>query len=277
MSNVVAIGALGGSGTRAIAQILIEAGIYMGDDLNVAYDNLIFTRLFKNPYWYTHSRQEEMVERLDTFNQYMELDRLSLHGAFVLIKASLTNPTFRENKTLIKNTIRKITNTPKKRIMWGWKEPNTQLYIDEISSYFPRLKYIHVVRHGLDMAFSKNKQQLLNWGSKYDLHLDGSETDDEVTYKQMEYWVKSTQDSICKGEKLGDRFLLINHSTFCQRPKEQIDRLIQFLGIKVTDDRLSKLYQIPKEPSTLGRYRVQDLTMFSRQQIDFVKALGFNL
>ena len=49
---MIAIGALGGSGTRAVAQVFLEAGIYMGDDLNRANDNLIFTRLFKDPNWY---------------------------------------------------------------------------------------------------------------------------------------------------------------------------------------------------------------------------------
>lgn len=45
--NVIAIGALGGSGTRICAQILIELGVFMGHDLNNANDNLLFTRLFK--------------------------------------------------------------------------------------------------------------------------------------------------------------------------------------------------------------------------------------
>ena len=43
----VAIGGVGGSGTRLIAQILHEAGFYLGDDLSYAIDNLWFTLLFR--------------------------------------------------------------------------------------------------------------------------------------------------------------------------------------------------------------------------------------
>ena len=43
----VAIGGVGGSGTRLIAQLLMELGVYMGSDRNDANDNLWFTLLFK--------------------------------------------------------------------------------------------------------------------------------------------------------------------------------------------------------------------------------------
>jgi len=274
---VIAIGALGGSGTRAIAQVLIEAGIYMGDDLNGPNDNLIFTRLFKNPSWYANASKEEINKRLDAFRDYMEQDRLSFNSAAVLIKASMTNPTFRQNKKLAKNILRKIFSASKERSIWGWKEPNTQIFIDEISDYFPNLKYIHIVRHGLDMAFSKNTQQLRNWGHRYDIHLSGKETDDEIAYKQMEYWVRSTQDAVTKGKKLGERFLLINHSTFCQQPIEEIDKLIQFLGAEVKKNKLNELYQVPKKPTTLGRYKNHDLQMFDERHISYVKKMGFEL
>ncbi len=275
--TVIAIGALGGSGTRAIAQVLIEAGIYIGDDLNGPNDNLIFTRLFRNPSWYTNASKEEITERLDAFKDYMERDRLSFNSATVLLKASITNPTFRNNRKLATILLRKIFSSPKKRSVWGWKEPNTQIYLDEISDYFPDLKYIHIVRHGLDMAFSNNEQQLRNWGYRYGIRLDGEETDDEMAYKQLEYWVSSTHDAINKGKKLGDRFLLINHSKFCQQPIEQIDRLIQFLGLEVKEDKLNELYQVPRKPTTLDRYKNYDLQIFDKQQIDSVEEFGFNL
>ena len=57
MGAVIAIGALGGSGTRAIAQVLMDAGIYLGDSLNNANDNKLFTRLFKNPFVLQRRRQ----------------------------------------------------------------------------------------------------------------------------------------------------------------------------------------------------------------------------
>ena len=42
---LVAIGGIGGSGTRAVAQIMQNAGLHMGHDLNVSLDDLAFTTL----------------------------------------------------------------------------------------------------------------------------------------------------------------------------------------------------------------------------------------
>ena len=69
---MIAIGALGGSGTRAIAEVLIQSGIYMGDDLNGPNDNLIFTRLFKNPDWYRNSSDSQKQKRMILFEKYMK-------------------------------------------------------------------------------------------------------------------------------------------------------------------------------------------------------------
>ena len=46
MYNPVVIRGIGGSGTRVVAAILRDAGIYLGNDLNVPLNNLSFTLLF---------------------------------------------------------------------------------------------------------------------------------------------------------------------------------------------------------------------------------------
>src|SRR5690348_1121191 len=43
----VAIGGVGGSGTRVVASFLQMLGYFLGDDLNSELDNLWFTLLFK--------------------------------------------------------------------------------------------------------------------------------------------------------------------------------------------------------------------------------------
>src|SRR5690625_2359751 len=63
--NPVAIGALGGSGTRMIAQFLCDAGYYLGDDLNRANDNLWFTLLFR--------RRDILVEPRCSFDDVARL------------------------------------------------------------------------------------------------------------------------------------------------------------------------------------------------------------
>ena len=214
MSKVIAIGALGGSGTRAVAQVLIDAGIYMGDDLNEPNDNVIFTRLFVNPEYYKQASDASIAERLEIYQEYMQTDHLSVGHAIKLVHYSYNNPLWRENKYLYKNIVtnamRKVLDRQIQRKVWGWKEPNTQVYIEHLIKHFEQFKYIHVLRHGLDMAFSSNKQQLKNWGFKYDLTLRGDESEDELAYCQLEYWVRSTKDAVSKAGKIGDNFLVLN-------------------------------------------------------------------
>lgn len=46
--ETVAIGGVGGSGTRLIAELFLRMGCYLGPDRNAADDNLWFTLLFRH-------------------------------------------------------------------------------------------------------------------------------------------------------------------------------------------------------------------------------------
>jgi len=45
------VGGVGGSGTRVVAQLLLDLGFYLGADLNEANDNLWFSLILKRPDW----------------------------------------------------------------------------------------------------------------------------------------------------------------------------------------------------------------------------------
>ena len=274
---MIAIGALGGSGTRAIAEILIRSGIYMGDDLNGPNDNLIFTRLFKNPEWYMKSSSIQKKRRLVILENYMKSNKLTLSNLIELFSASQSNPTFHTNLGDYLRFTAKVFGKGNHTPDWGWKEPNTHIYVSEILEYFKDLKYIHVLRHGLDMAFSNNKQQLNNWGWKYNIILDGKENDDELAIKQLDYWIESTKDVIKKTKKHENRLLLVNHSIFCQKPKHEIDKIIEFTGINVSISRKKKLYEIPKNTGSNSRYKTKDLGIFSNHKLQFIQEMGFEI
>ena len=43
---------------------------------------------------------------------------------------------------------------------WGWKHPHSLLLLPLLVDAWPRLRFVHVVRDGRDMAFSANRNQL---------------------------------------------------------------------------------------------------------------------
>mgnify|MGYP004007565703 CR=1 FL=1 len=68
----VAIGGIGGSGTRLIASVLRDIGFFLGADLNEASDNLWFTLLFKRmELWPLEENKEEISRALAIFLNLM--------------------------------------------------------------------------------------------------------------------------------------------------------------------------------------------------------------
>ncbi len=67
----VAIGGVGGSGTRLVADIVSQCGFYLGSSLNGNLDNLWFTFLLKRPYWFTNfPSDDEIVKALRLFERW---------------------------------------------------------------------------------------------------------------------------------------------------------------------------------------------------------------
>src|SRR3972149_1061765 len=198
----VAIGGVGGSGTRVGAEILIHLGFYMGKDLNSANDNLWFTLLFKRPRWFlenSEKNESQIVKGLSIFEKAMTL-------------------------------IRSKKPDTSRYIGWGWKEPNTHIYIELLDKYFQNLKYIHLIRHGIDMAYSSNQSQVYNWGTMFGIKADDPST--PLPKLSLKYWNKANRRAMDFGYKLlRERFLVVNFDKLCTNPWCEIERLIDFLGI----------------------------------------------
>lgn len=271
---MIAIGGLGGSGTRAVAKVFTQAGVYMGDDLNGVNDNLLFTRLFKNPKWYRSASEKEVRKRFDIFERYMSQGAITLSDFVEIYRSATSNEIFRSKIECYIELSGKIFKKRKRIEEWGWKEPNTQIYINELMEHFKDLKYIHVVRHGLDMAYSKNKQQLKNWGWKFNIHLSGGENERELAIDQLNYWIRSNQFVKDTCSKHPERCLIVYHEEFCNDPLTQIDRMLDFTGIITDIETRENLYRIPKNTGSNERFKDHDISIFSAEQIEQVIALG---
>jgi hypothetical protein len=184
MSEPVAIGGVGGSGTRVVAEILKLLGFYIGNDLNSANDNLWFTLLFKRPRWFLKNKNnpEEILQYCNVFERIMKGEYLSSRDYLLIIKAAFDISSHGHNvsgtgkglwpfKRVFTILINKNYNINSFR-GYGWKEPNTHVFLPFIVKHFKNIRYIHVIRNGLDMAFSSNQNQLYNWGKIYDITVD---------------------------------------------------------------------------------------------------------
>lgn len=216
----VAIGGLGGSGTRLIAALLQRFDYHIGSDLNAANDNLWFTLLFKRTELWA-ADHGEFIRTLDIFRTAMcggqpldearsrWLEQLAAHN-----RLQHSADWLRQRVDSLQKACRQA---PQADRCWGWKEPNTHWFLDRLQSALPNMKYIHVMRNGLDMAYSRNQNQLRNWGET----MLGTPDYAITPYWSLKFWCHVHRRVISLGRNMPGRFLLLNYDAFCAAPLER--------------------------------------------------------
>jgi len=227
----LAIGGVGGSGTRIFAELLMRAGVAMGENLNVSNDNLDFTRCFKRKDWFENYPAPAQLSQ--AWQDFVAGQPIAQH-----VEA----------------------------YRWGWKEPNTHLFLGALIENIRGLKYIHILRNGLDMAFSSNQGQLRNWGA----YMLGTDAPLTVTPENsLSYWIAANERAIEIGQRLGNRFLLMKYEDLCAYPEREIARLFAFANIAEDVAPYAALIA----PRSIGRHKQHELSHFLPSQIAHMESI----
>jgi hypothetical protein len=269
----IAVGGVGGSGTRVVAAILQEAGLWIGGDLNEAYDNLWFTLLFKHPNILETS--EQRFEQLTSlFLAAMRNDdaiarpHLDLLNELVADGRPQHDPPWLELRA---ESLRCAVATGYRAPHWGWKEPNTHIVADRLAAHIPGLRYIHVGRSGLDMAYSANQNQLNLWGPAV---LGG---DHAVNPRNsLRFWRWAHTRILKIGEEMGERFLFIRFEDLCRDPARYVRLILTFAGAQTDQEAMNRAIQLVEPPASIGRYSARSLDDFDADDVAYVRRLGFS-
>ncbi|ARE83470.1 sulfotransferase family protein [Roseovarius mucosus] len=261
----VAIGGLGGSGTRVFAATLSEAGIRLGAQLNVPLDNLWFTVLFKRADWIQHGPPAAEVEiaakllrRAMTTGLCGTLS-VEEHALLMRLRDLLPPNGSWQNGARAADAESLINSGPPKvgsDQPWGWKEPNTHVFLPHLAQVFPECRYIHVVRDGLDMAFSKNTWQARHWSHLFGLPQDPNTS---LALHQLRYWIAANSAAIDFGRAhMPGRFLVMSYEAYCADPERHWPRLRRFLDLPDHTSLPANLLR----PTTIGRSKEHDISQF---------------
>jgi hypothetical protein len=295
----VVIGGVGGGGTRVVSQILNGLGFDLGPVSVPTLDSVLFTTLFTLP---ALARAPGDFAELDAFF----LGRKEWWEIFVnaITRKGLAAAQLEKVKQLAEETLiprisasSRLEETGKTDLIgrvrdalghcrsvghtvtavdapWGWKEPNTSVFLSQIVRRFPAMKYIHVIRHGLDMAYAGNVNQTKNWG-----HLFGINSNEIADPNScLEYWVRSNERTITYAEAmLKGNFAVISFDDLVLTPNVAISNLCKFLNVNVDERKLQALCEIPVVPSSLARYKEYNLSKLDRRLIEKVREFGFNI
>lgn len=233
--NPIAIGAIGGSGTRILARILEASGVFMGNNLNASHDNLEFTMRFKRP--------EILASSDEEFRRYVDdFTKLMLQG---MIRSGASH--------------------------WGWKEPNTHVVVSRLMQSFPKLRYIHLLRSGLDMAFSTNKNQVRLWGP---IFLKKKLDDPPQPADALEYFceVHRRVTRLSYSPEFQDRMIFVHFEKLCRDPEREIKRILDFLNIQPsTGVDLLSLSKMISPPGTIGQWRSRSKKIFRPEDLKYLE------
>jgi len=284
----VAIGGVGGSGTRVIADILIRLGYYLGSDLNESLDNLWFTLLFIRPGWFLKQGGSGKIgQAITIFERTMQGRpvRDIADIGFILKAAASMSLSGHDHNRLgsgrwpFVRSVRMLSQGFGNRhhgSRWGWKEPNTHIFLEHLADRYPALRYIHTIRHGLDMAFSSNQAQLYNWAGLFEVPLPKEASG--IPRASFDYWLRANEKAISFGsDVLGERFLLVNFDELCDAPDSQVRRIVTFLGLDPQKLDMVRLSSVVRKPRTVGRHRSSNLSVFTEDDFNAVRRLGFTV
>jgi hypothetical protein len=269
----VAIGGVGGSGTRLVAQLLEVLGFHLGTDLNRAHDNLWFTLLFKREE-VLESDDREFDGLLDIFVRAMHGGRPFDDGEQRLIDALAADGRGHADVDWLRARAQSLKDAPMDAPSgrWGWKEPNTHIVLDRLLPRMPKLKFIQVVRNGLDMAYSSNQNQLKLWGQRF----LGRPV--EVTpHDSLRYWCVVHRRVLEIGAGMGEHFLWLDYDALCADADTGIAVLCNFLKMEADESTRLRLRARVQMPESTGRHREHGLQAFDPADLEWVRSRGFRV
>jgi hypothetical protein len=274
----IVIGGTGGSGTRVVAKILSRCGVYIGKDLNSQLDNLLFTLLFKRPIFFTRKSLTKLPNSrtLLTLHHklYWTIPPKKYQELFSLLKAFSDQLRWRWYgvRWLLKRFIN-FFERPKiyHNLRWGWKEPLSMFYIPSLLEFYPDLKFILVIRNGLDMVYSKNQQHIDHWGPVFSIdNTNKSQADVFNFWFRVNKHAQETASAI-----LGKNFLTVKFEDLCLNTSREVRRLVNYAGIN-PNGIPSDVISLPTLPQSHLRFLTHDDSWINQIIKYQLNELGYN-
>lgn len=243
----IIVGGVGGSGTRLITQVLQDQGVFMGDSyVNDSMDDTAFTFLFKRCDA-TRLTDKQFDERILIHTAiHLGTRKLTLNDRSILhaIYNSRTAQDYLYRREAVYRSVISTRSPHMTRARWGWKEPNSHVVLVQLLRTYPKLRYIHVVRNGLDMMFNSNQNQVKFW-KKFT----------KLTHRvSLDYWIEVHRKIVALKQQYPDNIFILKYEDFCENPEQIMTQLMHFLNLPTTSKKIDirpsadvNIYQIHPE------------------------------
>lgn len=221
-SPPIVVAALGGSGTRAVVELLVASGVYMGRFLDRDTNDSLYMRRFLNAHFdaLVDDPEHPAPGIVDAYHRLIRAHRSGI---------------------------------PDERDDWGWKNPRSMWLLPFFAERHPGLRFVHLLRDGRDMALSKNNFLLDDHGRTI---LGERRTGDPID-DQLELWARGNLRALEASERLlGSRALRIRYEDLCANPAGELERLLDFLKRPLPRETVARIAATVKPSPGLGRGRL---------------------
>lgn len=275
----IVLGGLNGSGTRVPTQVLEGLGFYVGGKLRNSYDCRWWTVLFDRPGWFADldGPDDPRYRRcMEVFLETMRGDLAPTPANLTTVVGAFLDNDFSPGWDVPLSMFASSGPDPTRHRGWGWKDPNTVHHLPYIDASLDDLRYLLVVRHGLDWAFRRRKSMLEDWHAFYDLPAYAPDRPTET--QLLPFWVRVNERVRRYGEEeMGDRFGVVRFEDLCREPEATIREIAAFAEVEVADGTVEELAGLIEPPSTIGAHRDHDLEIFDEADVDTVASFGYGI
>lgn len=257
-----------------LASVLMQLGVAFPGPLNESLDNLWFTLLFKRRGALLDSDCEfgelarAFVNRLRpgqrspdaVARRIEELVRVPRDG----------HPVSQLQPLAVSMLENDVTSSAPEGAPVAWKEPNTHVVLERLLMACPDARYIHLERHGLDMALSENQNQLKLWGPIFlDRPVEIGPRD------SLSYWCAAHRRIGRLASEYPGRILSIRFEDLCADTIAAVSAVADFAGVNVNEAGLAAIDEMCAPPSSSGRYRQAQRDIFLPQDVEYVASKGY--
>lgn len=206
------------SGSRLLAQLLQEAGVFMGTHLNESRDSLDVLRLV-----------EHLVGR-----HYPDYGAL-WHGMSAPVADAA-----RVARDAFSSHLEALPVEP--AASWGWKLCETTYILPIVDRLFPKARYIHLIRDGRDVAWCNHRGPDSPFWRKIYFNTDRIRVWAGLPCTTTEYrrrphiynalhWLNSVTVGRAFGAMLRDRYIEVRYEDLCRDFETTATAVLRFVGV----------------------------------------------
>lgn len=248
------------SGSRLLARLIAEAGVFMGAHLNESNDS-----------WDVLKLVEYLVERY--YPDY----------------SPLWDPDGSPDEKLpdlVRDVFASHTERMAQGTGWGWKLCETAYILPVLDFLFPDARYIHLIRDGRDVAFTDHRPPNRPFWKKIYFNTDGILAWRGLQFHRRDYerrshiynalhWANSVTVGRAYGAMLRERYLEVRYEDLCESFESTATSILRFIGAEAMSGTIEKMFPSVYKNS-VGKHRRQP-TQKVDEVVDLLKPLLISL